>query len=50
MNDVYYGIDWIFDQFQLVFGFMLSSWVLSFVLLISLIGLVVTLYLNSRQK
>lgn len=50
MTDIYTGIDWIFSAFRIVFTFMVSSWVMSFIVLISLLGLVVTLYLNSRQK
>lgn len=50
MNDVYYGIDWIFESLRLIFTFMMSSWVLAFVVLVCLLSWVITLYLNSRQK
>lgn len=50
MTDINAGIDWIFECIRQIFLFMMTSWALSIIVLGGLLAMVITLYLNSRQK
>lgn len=50
MSDTQLAIDWIFASIKAIFQFMVSSWILSFIILIGLLSIVISLYLNTRSK
>lgn len=50
MNDVYTAIDWIFQSMTTIFLFMVSNWILAFIVLVSLLGLIIAMYLSLRNK
>lgn len=50
MTDVNAGLDWIFECIRQIFIFMMTSWIMAICVLGGLLAMVITLYLNSRQK
>lgn len=50
MSDVYSAIDFIFSCLSTIFAFMMANWILAFIVLIGLLGLIIQLYLNARSK
>lgn len=50
MNDTQQAIDWIFNAIRLIFQLMVSNWILSFIILIGLISIVISIYLSARSR